>query len=477
MESALQSTLETFGVSAKGIAKMEVDGVTDEASLKAKVNEYGDTKAVQKAWTISKAAAEKLVEKYLDAPPPSEFSSEFESTFAPLAAATDLTTAQIFAAFDGYGDSDTILEMVKEGVLEEEEIVSLFTRSGEKGFNAKVTLGVKKVLKAFETPTNVIPGPTPVAGSAPTPRAAVDMSLLPSLPEDGDSLLSALATGGVAKFSSADAVVAIRGALTRALGVDRILPVLTKRVLEHAEAMDLPAPELYYTLKRAQTRRSYADVLAAFDGSITSVPEADKARFVEKVATLWPRLAEFQGKLDAYRQLHKDESGDVANIVLAIRSGSSGIEYPDPMPVVSAARALIDEFNRVFAGLGIPAARTIGKDLVMDAELLRDAALPGLVGAGSFEEMIKKLELDVPVDAQDQERSIAGFVLGVLELPKQPADICPEYILALQRRGKPITWPGTSAYRTAGRPSSFDAIEGRTAAHRPGGRDSRGSLS
>jgi len=39
MESALQSTLETFGVSAKGIAKMEVDGVTDEASLKAKVNE------------------------------------------------------------------------------------------------------------------------------------------------------------------------------------------------------------------------------------------------------------------------------------------------------------------------------------------------------------------------------------------------------------------------------------------------------
>lgn len=286
------------------------------------------------------------------------------------------------------------------------------------------------------------------------------MALLPALP-DNASLLDQLRIGGVAKFSNADAVTAIRGSFVRLSGVDRILPVLTDAVLKHAEAMDEPAPELYFRLRKARSRRDYRDVLAAFDGAITSVPERDKEAFLAKIDTLWPVLSGFQNQLDGYRQLHKDEAGDISNLVVVLQSGMGGIEYPDPMPIVSAARAVIDRLNRVFSGLGIPAARTIGKDLVEDGELLRDPSLPGLIGAGSFDEMIKKLELSVPSDAGDQERQIASFVLGILELPKQTADVLPQYILALQRRGKPIMWPSVGGRSTSSRPSGLPSPERR----------------
>lgn len=290
---------------------------------------------------------------------------------------------------------------------------------------------------------------TPVAPAAGETGARGGVSLLISVGDD-TSILDLLRVGGVAKMTAEDLVAAVRAAYTRAVGVDQIIPTLLRRMKEHAESLDEPLGPTYFKLLKASRRRQYADVLAAFDGAISSVPEDEKEKFLNKVDTLWPKLAAFQAQLDAYRQLHKDESADVGNIVAAIRGGTAAVDYPDVTPVIAAARGVIDAFNRVFGGMGIPAARALAKDITDEAELLRNPELPGTIGAGSFEEMVKKLGLGVPADARQIEVNIATFVLNLLKLPDQTSSQQPLVILELQRLGKGITtWPtGRTAPRT-----------------------------
>jgi len=292
---------------------------------------------------------------------------------------------------------------------------------------------LRAAIKALHARPVMIVVPTSDNGAA-TVRG---VSLLPTVGDD-ESILALLRVGGVAKMSDADAIAAIRGAYTRAVGVTKILPKLLGKMLAHSVSLDEPVGPVYLKLRKASKRRQYTDVLEAFDGAITSVPEEEKQSFLDKVDSLWPALAAFQQQLEAYRQLYKDESGDVASILVAIRTGMAGVEMPNPSQVVASARGTIDRFNRVFGGLGIPTARTIAKDLTEEAKLLRDPELPGSVGAGSFEEMIKKLEIAVPSDVRQTEIDIANFVLGMLKLPEQPTNRQPEYILELQRLGKPI---------------------------------------
>lgn len=293
--------------------------------------------------------------------------------------------------------------------------------------------------------------PAPIAGPATNGDASPrEKSVLVSVGDDA-SILDLLRVGGVAKMTAEDLIAAIRGAFTRAIGVDQIIPTLLKRMKEHAESLDEPLGTTYYKLVKASKRRQYADVLAAFDGAVTSIPEDEKQRFLDKVDSLWPTLASFQSQLDAYRQLHKDESADIGNFVVAIQTGRAGIEYPDPSQIIAAARAVIDRFNRVFSGMGIPAARTIAKDIAEEAELLRNPELPGTVGAGSFEEMVKKIGLGVPSDARQTEINIATFVLNLLKLPDQPSNRQPEIIIELQKLGKPIVWPSGKQTASNGR--------------------------
>lgn len=299
-----------------------------------------------------------------------------------------------------------------------------------------------------------------VAAVKPAPASVVELSdvsprtsnLLVQVGDDA-SILELLRIGGVAKMTPQDLVAAVRGAYTRAAGVNRIIPTLLERMREHAESLDEPLSETYFRLLKASRRRQYGDVLAAFEGAITSVSEEEKARFLSKVDGLWPVLSAFQGQLDAYRQLHRDEAGDIANLAVVLAKGASAVEYPDPSNVVTAARGLIDRYNRVFGGMGIPVARAIAKDITEEAELLRNPELPSTVGAGSFEEMVKKLGLGVPSDVRQTEINIATFVLNTLKLPDQPENVKPLFILELQRLGKVIAWPNNGA-------SSAEALTG-----------------
>ncbi|MCR4314588.1 MAG: hypothetical protein NUV84_05085 [Candidatus Uhrbacteria bacterium] len=302
-----------------------------------------------------------------------------------------------------------------------------------------VGVGMKK-LPARKLAASLKPSPAPahVAEAEPVLRGA---SLLVPVADDA-SILELLRIGGVAKMTPEDLIAAIRGAFTRAMGVNRIIPTLLERMREHAESLDEPLGTTYFKLFKASKRRQYGDVLAAFDGAITSIPEDEKDKFLTRVDGLWPVLAAFQGLLDAYRQLHRDEANDLSNLAVAFRQGASAVEYPDPSNVIASARGVIDRFNRVFGGMGIPSARAIAKDIAEEAELLRNPELPGTVGAGGFEEMIKKLGLGVPSDVRQTEINIATFALNLLKLPDQASNNQPLVILELQRLGKVITWPG-----------------------------------
>lgn len=462
-----------LGIKPAGIAAMETDGVTDEDTLKAHLNEARTLEVLkERGWVVSKTAFAKLIERYpLSAPTTPAVPDAFADLVAPLCKTLKMDATSLAKALKDIGDPDELVEYFSDGTVGEALLIGVLGATGNELMKVKIQQGLKNIAKAVEAAKPApAPAAAPVVADIPANgggRVAADMRLLPTLPE-GPSLLELLRIGGVAKFSHADAVSAIRGSHTRLLGVDRVLPVLTDAVLAHAEAMDEPAPEMYFMLRRARSRRDYRDVLAAFDGAITSVSEADKKAFLTKVEGVWPTLKAFQAHLDAYRQLHKDEAADLSNLVQALRTGAGGIDYPDPTPVVSAARGVIDVLNKIFSGLGIPAARTIGKDLVEDGEHLANPALPGLIGAGNFTEMIKKLDLDVPSDAGDQERLIGSFVLALLELPKQTVDILPEYILALQRRGKAIVWPAAADKRTdPGRRSTTSGFPTPAPAKRP----------
>lgn len=267
------------------------------------------------------------------------------------------------------------------------------------------------------------------------------VTLLPELMDDV-SLLELLRVGGVSKFGEADGVMAVRTAYTRSVGVDTIVPTLLNAMLAYAESLDTGCGPKYYEILRISKSRKYADVLEAFGGAVSSVSEKDKREFLDRVDELWPVLQAFQAhQLDAYRESDRDEGGDVRTLVQVLRQGATAIDRPDPTPVVTAARGIIDRFNRAFRGEGIKNVRALSKDRVQEAEILRDPSVLAAVGAGSFEEMIRKLELAVPADAEDTERRIAQFVLALLRLPKQSPHLLPDYILEMQKLGKPIVWP------------------------------------
>lgn len=289
--------------------------------------------------------------------------------------------------------------------------------------------------------------PAPAAPAAAAPIAAA--SLLPALPAD-DAFLASLAVGGTLKSSPTDVLSAVRAVFASRLGVFDIEDRLLEAIEERAEGLGEPVPDIFYDLEKASGKKAHADVLKALGVPGNFVTERRKKAFLGRMEGIWGSLAGFQERIHAWRtnwQSNMNNPAAMMQMLAAAVSGGaaavavSGVnDAPDALPIVDAATAVIEDINKMFAGTGIPVARALAADAVQLRQLIDRPELVAAVGATTRDEMLKTLRLAVGADLVRAERSVAQYVLGVLELPKVAETQLSLYIVALETLGTNIPW-------------------------------------
>ncbi|HTM67912.1 MAG TPA: hypothetical protein VL426_01295, partial [Candidatus Binatia bacterium] len=290
---------------------------------------------------------------------------------------------------------------------------------------------------------------TAPAPAAPVIAPAAGASLLPSLPGD-DAFLESLRVGGTLKSAPTDVLSAVRAVLASRLGIFDIEERILEAIEERAEGLGEPVPEIFYDLEKAKGKKAHADVLRALGVAGNFVTERRKRAFLGRMEGIWGSLAGFQDQIHAWRQNWQQNMNNPAAMMqmlaAAVSGGAAAVavsgvnDAPDAAPVVDAATAVIEDINKMFAGTGIPVARALAADAVQLRQLIERPELVAAVGAVSRDEMLKTLKLAVGADLVRAERSVAQYVLGVLELPKQTDDKLSLYIVALETLGTNIPW-------------------------------------
>jgi hypothetical protein len=224
---------------------------------------------------------------------------------------------------------------------------------------------------------------------------------------------------------------------------------LAKRMEDHAESLDDPVGEEFFELRNMVVSRSYAEVLSALGIKGTFMSEARKNRFLARLEDdLWDALQGFQSQLHAWQRSWMEGTASPAMMVGMFAAAASGgalppgmMAPPDTSTLRDAAEGVVDQVNKIFAGVGIPVARALAYDVHRIREVLENKNLPPAVGATSHEHMLKILDVDVSSDYVRLERNIARYTLAVMELPKITAgqeEIV--YLGAMLQLGLSIPW-------------------------------------
>ncbi|HTK04967.1 MAG TPA: hypothetical protein VL500_05245 [Candidatus Eisenbacteria bacterium] len=333
------------------------------------------------------------------------------------------------------------LEKAKAEGVTDLETAALATEADWIGYGVPKMSARKLVgeLKQATAPAPAAPAVAPVAAA----------TLLPSLPTD-DAFLEALRVGGTLKSAPTDVLSAVRAVLASRLGIFDIEDRILEAIEERAEGLGEPVPDIFYDLEKAKGKKAHADVLRALGVAGNFVTERRKKAFLGRMEGIWGSLAGFQDHIHAWRQNWQSNMNNPAAMMqmlaAAVSGGAAAVavsgvnDAPDAAPVVDAATAVIEDINKMFAGTGIPVARALAADAVQLRQLIERPELVSAVGAVSRDEMLKTLRLAVGADLVRAERSVAQYVLGVLELPKQPDTNLSLYIVALETLGTNIPW-------------------------------------
>jgi hypothetical protein len=289
------------------------------------------------------------------------------------------------------------------------------------------------------------------ASAAPVPAApgaAAAASLLPTPPDD-ESFLEALKVGGQVLVEATDINAALRAFLAHKLGLldtpERLMATMEKFAL----SIDRPVEESFYEVQKLVTERRYGDVLAAFGLSGRWVSAERKKQLFSRMAGLWQILRSFQERLRAWNQACIDRMsspGAMMNLVALVTKGTPvtsmpGLtDYPEVGPLRDAAEGIIDSFNRMFAGTGVPVARALAYDALRIKSLLDDPRLPAAIGQTTKELALKTLGIAVTAEYVRLERDLSTFVLSILEVPRVSKEKEAFFMIALENLGETIPW-------------------------------------
>lgn len=324
---------------------------------------------------------------------------------------------------------------------------------------AKLNKAIKDLRGTAATAPKLV---EPTASKAAVPAAMNMIGLLPEPPND-ESFLNALRVGGVAKVSPTDINAALRVLLAKQLGVYDLPDQLVMLMEQHAETLEEPVGDEFYALQKQVAERRYGEILQAMGVPGHFMSEARKKKLLDRMSGLWALLNSFQTKLTSWQEQWQSRMNNPAAMMAGFASMMGGgaamgmpgmMDHPDTAPVLDASSTLIDTFNKMFAGTGIPVARALAHDTLRIKKVLEDPRLPAAIGAANRDEMLKKLNAGVSAEYVRLERDLVSYVLAVMKLSagEVSTEQQPYYIIALQNRGMNIAWDKLEAMKGASTP-------------------------
>ncbi len=316
------------------------------------------------------------------------------------------------------------------------------------------------------------PVATTTAAKPAAASASLAMMALPDAPTD-ETFLSALQVGGVAKMGATEVNAALRVMLAKQLGVYDLPEQLVELMEKRAEEQDEPVSEAFYDLQKQIGERKYGEILQAMGVSGRIMSEARKNKLLARMDGLWATLRGFHECTGGWQKQWQDRvinpGAMMANFSAMLGGGMVAgmpgmMDHPDVAPVIDAAAGVIDVFNKMFAGTGIPVARAMAQDSLRIKQLLEKPELPAAVGCTSREEMLKKLGAAISADYVRLEKDLVTYVLAIMKLAagEVPPDHQPYYIVALQSRGTNIPWDRLIALKDTAKSGKKRASSGET---------------
>ncbi|MDO8424882.1 MAG: hypothetical protein Q7S70_03005 [bacterium] len=275
--------------------------------------------------------------------------------------------------------------------------------------------------------------------------------VLPTVPDE-DNFLQMLKVGGELRVGPAEVISAVRASLASRVGLFELPNILVEKMEAFAEQLDQPCSPKFYELQKMVTQRSYAEVLSVLGVDGRFVSERRKTALLARLNdVLWPALVSFQGQLKGWQDSWTAGVSNPGVILAALAMGQSqsgvgmlppGImQPPETGGIRDAAEGVIDQINKVFAGMGIPVARALAYDASKLKQVLEDEALPASIGAANKEQMLKLLGVGVAADYVRLERNITRYALSIMELPKVTAGNAEyAYLGAMIMLGNQIPW-------------------------------------
>lgn len=316
---------------------------------------------------------------------------------------------------------------------------------------------IKAALATLKIPSGVMnkhlvllrgPKPAVEAGATTASGAAIQaLAILPAVPDDG-SFIEALKTGGVLKVGTTEVLSAVKAALAKRVGLYDLPERILDKMEAFADAQEEPCGEAFFKLQKLLTERRYGDVLSALGVLGSFVSDKRKREFFAKIdAKLWGALQSFQTQLTAWQQAWMQGAANPNMLIMAMASGHNGagvppgmMAPPDTAPIRSSGEEVINEINRIFSGPGIPVARALAYDATRIMGILNEPTLPGQLGVGTKDQMLKELGVSVGADIVRTEQGITRYALAIMSLKDVPADAEVNYLAAMLQLGATIPW-------------------------------------
>lgn len=327
------------------------------------------------------------------------------------------------------------------GILASEEY------SPVEDLKAALVDGLKIPLGVFRANLALLRGPKPKVEEQPQGASATIINLLPVLPDE-ENFSQALRVGGELKVDDTNVIAAIRATLAQRLGLYDIPAKLASAMEAHAEEMEDPCGELYYSMLNMLAERDYAAVLSALGIKGHFMTEAKKKALMKRMEGLWDKFYSFQQAIKGWQDQWMTGAANPAAMNMMFLAMASGGKMPPGMmapPDTSALRdsaeGVINAINKAFAGPGIPVARALAYEALRIKKVLSDDRLPPMVGAANREHMLKRLNTAVTADYVRLEENISRYVLAIMRLSKVPVgDNEYAYLTALLQLGMAIPW-------------------------------------
>ncbi len=307
------------------------------------------------------------------------------------------------------------------------------------------------------------PSPNGKAAPAAAPMLSL-MSILPQVPDDLN-LLAALKIGGVLKVGETEVLSAVKAGLYDATQLNNVPKLLMTAMMKFAREQGEQVSTQYRALKRATTRRSYAEVFAALEGAdgVTSVPKEERDYLMEQVLNkMFPALESFQFRLNQFVVDYRATGLDPMLLMGVLTGGASnpllGITPPNVTPLIAASETVIDTINKCFAGEGCLAARALAFDAIETVKVLKEPGLPASIGAASYDHMLQQLGVNISSDFELLEKTVPQYALCVMQLKKRVTTGTPEelaFIAGMNQVGNQIPWELLTKKRPAKRPAGI----------------------